>query len=259
MLSAFSQAWDSWKSARAVARSRWSRLPSASARPRRSSPSSTASCCGRCLTRTASASSRSTARRSASPARSADPVPDLQDYQQQTQSFDVFGWFRPASFNLTFARPAAARRRHRGDAVARWRLGVARSSGNGSTTISARSFRARCGGGSAPWPTSSAAHHARRPQLHGHRRDAAGVPAAGARTRGRTRRDRRVDCPRPAGRGQSRSTGAYFCYARMKPGVSLGAGGGRRQTGRRRHRRARSRRRIPSTRRASTICASRCS
>ena len=28
-------------------------------------------------------------------------VPDLQDYEQQTTSFDVFGWFRTARFNLT--------------------------------------------------------------------------------------------------------------------------------------------------------------
>ena len=41
--------------------SRWSRLPSGSARPPRSSPSSTACCCGRCRTRTASASCRCTA------------------------------------------------------------------------------------------------------------------------------------------------------------------------------------------------------
>ena len=35
--------------------------------------------------------------------RSAHAFPDLQEYQQRTQSFDVFGWFRPASFNMTFA------------------------------------------------------------------------------------------------------------------------------------------------------------
>ena len=35
--------------------------------------------------------------------RSAHTFPDLQEYQQRTRSFDVFGWFTPASFNMTFA------------------------------------------------------------------------------------------------------------------------------------------------------------
>ena len=47
--------------------SQWSRLPSGSARPPRSSPSSTACCCGRCRTRTASASCRCTRVNTTSP------------------------------------------------------------------------------------------------------------------------------------------------------------------------------------------------
>jgi hypothetical protein len=35
--------------------------------------------------------------------RSAHTFPDLLEYQQRTRSFDVFGWFRAASFNMTFA------------------------------------------------------------------------------------------------------------------------------------------------------------
>ena len=35
--------------------------------------------------------------------RSAHTFPDLEEYQQRTRSFDVFGWFRAGSFNLTFA------------------------------------------------------------------------------------------------------------------------------------------------------------
>jgi len=35
--------------------------------------------------------------------RSSHTFPDLLEYQQRTQSFDVFGWFRPGSFNMTFA------------------------------------------------------------------------------------------------------------------------------------------------------------
>jgi putative ABC transport system permease protein len=34
--------------------------------------------------------------------RSAHNVPDLLEYQQRTRSFDVFGWFRPRSYNMTF-------------------------------------------------------------------------------------------------------------------------------------------------------------
>jgi putative ABC transport system permease protein len=32
--------------------------------------------------------------------------PDLLEYQQRTHSFDVFGWFRPRAFNMTFAGQA---------------------------------------------------------------------------------------------------------------------------------------------------------
>ena len=34
--------------------------------------------------------------------RSAHTFPDLQEFQQRTHSVDVFGWFKPASFNLVF-------------------------------------------------------------------------------------------------------------------------------------------------------------
>jgi putative ABC transport system permease protein len=35
--------------------------------------------------------------------RSAHNIPDLIEYQQRSRSFDAFGWFRPGSFNMTFA------------------------------------------------------------------------------------------------------------------------------------------------------------
>ena len=43
------------------------------------------------------------ARRSEPTQRSAHTFTDLLEYQQRTRSFDVFGWFRQASFNLVFA------------------------------------------------------------------------------------------------------------------------------------------------------------
>jgi hypothetical protein len=75
-------------------------------------------------------------------------VPDLQDYQRQTTSFDVFGWFQAGGYNLTapgepqFVPGAAVT-----PALAR-QLGRRRSA-NGSPTTAAPSSRARCGGASA--------------------------------------------------------------------------------------------------------------
>ena len=51
--------------------------------------------------------------------RSAHTFPDLLEYQQRTRSFDVFGWFTPGSFNMTFAGQPQHVVRRGGHAVSR--------------------------------------------------------------------------------------------------------------------------------------------
>jgi hypothetical protein len=115
-------------------------------------------------------------------------VPDLQDYQRQTTSFDVFGWFQAGGYNLTapgepqFVPGAAVTPRSPASSARR-------CSANGSPTTAAPSSRARCGGASAAARTSSARDHARQPRytVSGVMPPAFRLPVAGvALTRGET-------------------------------------------------------------------------
>ena len=148
-------------------------------------------------------------------------VPELHDYQQQTTSFDAFGWFRAGRFHLTApgepqfvpgaaVTPALARqlgppllgqwfaddseRRHLERPVAAPRR-------------RARHHRQR--------------HHARRAPLYRERRHATGVPAADRQLWDGTRRHRRVDSARSVAARREPGQRQYFAYARRKPGVSL--------------------------------------
>jgi hypothetical protein len=59
-------------------------------------------CCGRSRTRAANASCRCPGARTTEPGiLRALSVPELHDYEQQTTSFDAFGWFRGGRFHLT--------------------------------------------------------------------------------------------------------------------------------------------------------------
>ncbi len=154
--------------------------------------------------------------------RSAHTFPDLQEYQQRTQSFDVFGWFRPASFNMTFAgqpqhvvgaevTPSLARNLGVSPIVGQWfaddqgavisnalwrRLGAARDIVGKPLRLDGRSFT-----------------------ITGVTPPAFRLPVPGPGTEG-IQSDVWIALD-PGGSGQSRSNGAYFSYARIKPGVTF--------------------------------------
>jgi predicted permease len=155
--------------------------------------------------------------------RSAHAFPDLQEFQQRTQSFDVFGWFRPGSFNMTFAgqpqhvvgaevTPSLARNLGVNPIVGQW------FDDEQGAVIS-----------SALW-----ARLGRDPQivgkpitLDGRNFTITGVtppgfrlPVPGPGVEG-VQSDVWISLD-PLGRGRNRATGAYFSYARMKPGVTIG-------------------------------------
>ncbi|MPY90546.1 MAG: FtsX-like permease family protein [Luteitalea sp.] len=147
-------------------------------------------------------------------------VPDLVEYQQRTQSFDVFGWFRPDRFNLTSAgqpqhvngaavTPALARSLGVNPSLGQWfddetgavisnalwqRLGADPNILGQAITLNDRRYTVT--GVMAPW--------FRLP-----------LPGPGV-----------LDVPYdvwlfldPQGRGDDGSLALYFCYARLKPGV----------------------------------------
>jgi len=148
-------------------------------------------------------------------------VPELQDYQQQTTSFDVFGWFRAGRYLLTapgeprFVSGAAvtpALARQLGPPIlGRWFADEA------SAVISSSLWR-RLGGG--PGIIGSAI------TLDGRRYSVSGVMPPTFRlpvaTPGISRGDTDVWIPLdPSPRDANRGSSAYLAYARRKPGVSL--------------------------------------
>ena len=105
-------------------------------------------------------------------------VPELQDYEQQTTSFDAFGWFRTGRFHLTApgepqfvpgaaVTPALARQLGP-PLLGQWFVDDT-SAVISSVPVAAPRRRAR---------DHRQRHHARRAPLHDQRRHAAGVPAA---------------------------------------------------------------------------------
>ena len=153
---------------------------------------------------------------------SSSSFPDLIEYQARTTSFDVFGWFRLANFNLTSpGEPQYLAGAEVTPSLAQ-SLGVAES---GSMV------RRRAGCGDlqhaldAAWQRPEHRGEAADPgrsSVHDHRRDAQGIrvscfwyhaPAA-CRSRSGSLSIRR-------GRGSVRTRAVYFANARRKPGVSL--------------------------------------
>jgi predicted permease len=148
-------------------------------------------------------------------------VPELQDYERQTTSFDVFGWFRATRFSLTapgeprFVRGAAvtpALARQLGQPiVGQW------FADDTSAVISSTLWR-RLGG--RPDIIGSAI------TLDDRRYTVSGVMPATFRlpiiTLGLSRGDSEVWIPLdPSPPEASRGSSGYFAYARRKPGVSL--------------------------------------
>ena len=148
-------------------------------------------------------------------------VPDLQDYQRQTTSFDVFGWFQAGGYNLTapgepqFVPGAAVT-----PALAR-QLGAPRLgqwfAGDSSVVISNSLWRRL---GERPDIIGTAITlDSRRYTVSGVMPPAFRFPVAGvAMTRGETEVWIPLD---PEPHDPNPGSGIYFAWGRRKPGVSL--------------------------------------
>ena len=147
-------------------------------------------------------------------------VPELQDYQQQTTSFDAFGWFRAGQYHLTApgepqfvpgtaVTPALARQLGP-PLLGQW------FADDSSAVISSALWR-RLGGG-RDIIGSAITLDERRYTVSGVMPPAFRLPVASLGGRGDTEVwIPFVESPGDANRGSRR----YFAYARRKPGVSL--------------------------------------
>jgi putative ABC transport system permease protein len=154
--------------------------------------------------------------------RGAHVFPDLIEYQQRLQGFDVFGWFRPTSFNMTYAgrpqhviaaavTPSLALNLGVSPAAGQW------FGGDGDVVIS-HSLWQRLGADPAIVGKSL--------RLDGQPYTITGVMPPGFRLPvpgpgvERARSDLWVQLD-PLGKGQNPSTGFNFAYGRRKPGVTF--------------------------------------
>ena len=168
-------------------------------------------------------------------------VPELQDYQQQTTSFDAFGWFRTGRYPPDGPWRAAIRPRRGGDAGAR---AAARSTAP-RPVVRRRHERRHLDVPVAPSRRRARdhrpRHHARRAPVHDQRRHAANVPASARESGDITRRHRGVDSARSvAARREPGQRQQHRVRPPQTRGVA-GTGAGGRQARRRHRRRHRSR------------------
>ncbi len=147
-------------------------------------------------------------------------VPELHDYQQQTTSFDAFGWFRAGRFHLTApgepqfvpgaaVTPALARQLG-SPLLGQW------FADDSSAVISSALWR-RLGGG-RDIIGSAITLDERRYTVSGVMPPAFRLPIASLMGRGGTEVWIPLD---PSPPNASRGSAQYFAYARRKPGVSL--------------------------------------
>jgi hypothetical protein len=150
------------------------------------------------------------------------PVPELQDYEQQTTSFDAFGWFRTGRFKLTVPGEPQFVPRRGGDARARGGSSVHRSSGSGSPTTRAPSSRSalwRRLGGAREIIGSAITLDGRQHTVSGVMPPTFQLPVMSL---GISRGETEVWIPLdPSPPGANRGNGNNVAYARRKPGVSL--------------------------------------
>ena len=154
--------------------------------------------------------------------RGAHAFPDLIEYQQRTRSFDVFGWFTPRSFNMMFGAqpehvvgaavtPGLAHNLGVNPVVGQWFV-------DGDGAVISNALWRRLG--------SDPAIVGRPLTLDGRPYTVTGVMPPGFRLPvpgpgvERTRSDVWIMLD-PLGKGQDRSIGFNFSYARMKPGVTF--------------------------------------
>jgi predicted permease len=165
------------------------------------------------------------------PGRESLPYPDVLAYQRQMGSFDVFGWFRLNEFNLTSpgqpqhihgieVTPWLAGNLGVNPIIGRWFRDGANEPGSVSTAVISHALWRRLGGN--PSIVGQAL------TLNGRTRTILGVmppwfrlPVGGPGTwTGLTRSDVWIPLD-PVIEAQDRTSGIYFCYARLKFGVTL--------------------------------------
>jgi len=147
--------------------------------------------------------------------------PDLQQYQQRTHSFDVFGWFRPEDFNLTSpGQPQHISGAAVTPSLAHY-IGVSPMMGrwfqDDASAVISYSLWKRLGG-DPNVVGKAAAMNGRSYTITGVMPPAFRLPVPGPGTD--TRSDVWVFLD-PNGAGQARDQGYYFGYARRKPGVTF--------------------------------------
>ncbi len=154
--------------------------------------------------------------------RASHRFPHLIEYQQRTRSFEVFGWFTRRNFNLT----APGVPRHVSGAAVTpslaHHLGVTPMLGQwfGDESGAVISYGLWRDLGSDPALVGKGLTlNGRTYTLTGVMPAAFRLPVAGAGG-GRVESDVWILLD-PLGRGQERLDGSYFCYARLKPGVTI--------------------------------------
>jgi putative ABC transport system permease protein len=152
--------------------------------------------------------------------RSAHTVPDLLKYQQETRSFDVFGWFKLGNFNLT----SPGEPQHLNGA----KVTLSLVQNLGVHLTAGRWFEDEAGAviSTALWKRlADPGLVGKTITLNGRIYTITGIappgfqlPVAGIYSVGQNDVWIALD---PLGREESPDQGAFFCYARLKPGVGL--------------------------------------
>ena len=154
--------------------------------------------------------------------RSAHTFPDLLEYQQRTRSFDVFGWFKPASFTMTYAgqprhvvgaavTPSLAHNLGVNPLVGQW------FTDDQGVVISTALWRQL--GSPADIVGKPLTLDGRTFTISGVMPPTFRLPVPGPGTEG-VKSDIWIPLD-PMGKGESRALGMFFSYARIKPGVTF--------------------------------------
>jgi predicted permease len=154
--------------------------------------------------------------------RSSHVFPDLIEYQQRTRSFDVFGWFRPASFTLTYGgqprhvvgtlvTPSLAQHLGVDPVVGQW------FTDDQGVVISNSLWRQL--GSPADIVGQGLTLDGRSYTVAGVMPPAFRLPVPGPGVEG-VKSDVWIALD-PMGKGENRGLGLFFCYARLGPGVTL--------------------------------------
>lgn len=163
--------------------------------------------------------------------RSSLTYPDVLAYQQRTHSFDAFGWFKVSDFNVTSPgqpqhiegiglTPSLARSLGVNPTIGRWFGDPSRETAGVYVAVISNALWNRLGGD--PRIVGQAL------TLNGKRYSISGIMPAwfrlpvGAPGAGQVRSDVWIPLD-PRSEAQDRNSGIYFAYGRLKPGIRLAA------------------------------------